>query len=465
MFPTFIGGTSDFPLNVRKLFRNTFGAWPTATPPHREVRPTFRPGLEVLEERCCLSSGVPDAPISTSLFWDPGKVNNNAFTASNWDTQFLGNPIKAKQPPGDTPNEVDTIIFDGSQAIGNQNCNWNYKPLSALGAVNFQKGYNKTVSFTPNGSFSVQGGGQVSSTDAVTTPTIAPDGSSGVNVRPAIALLNGSNFGVGFSSTLNLAGFPSGNAIFMAGDGKAGEELSSDGTVNYAGLGSTTGTANTDYLKIPVDNSGTFKVNGDGNGTTSLGAILQVSGTISTANPVSYFQNNTAGETDIFGNGTLWCYNNFTMTKGKLQTLDAGPETLEVGTAGTDGIANILGGTVNIDPGANKFGKLFIAGPTKTNNPTVNVGIATLNFKLNQTTGSTECDQLIVGKPGSGGTLNFGAGGGTATVAFSDQGNGMGGNVWQPIWFNSVTKNTTNVTFSPGFKETWLPTSLEVKLA
>jgi hypothetical protein len=451
-----------FTLGVRKLFRKSILSWQTATPPRRKPPPLFRPGLEVLEDRCCPSGGVPDAPTSTSLFWDPALGNNSASTASNWDKGFLGGP-KAMSAPGDAANELDTINFDGTggqQGRGNQNCNWNYKPLSVLGAVNFQNGYNKTVSFTTNGSFSVQGGGKVTTSAA---PTIAPNGSSGVNTRPAITLTNGSWFYVSFNSSLTLQGFSSGNAIFMAGDGTPGEFLGTFGTVSYSGVGSVTGTANTDYLKIPVHNSGIFKVNGDGNGTSVLGAVLQVSGTDANTSNVSFSQNNSGGETDLSNNGTLWCYNNFTMTRGLLQTMDAFVETLEVGTASNDGIANLLGGTVNIDDTPDSYGVLNIAGSTKADNPTVNVGIATFNFNLNLTTGSSQCSELIVGNGSSGGTLNFGAGGGTATVNFNGWGKGDGGNVWLPIWFSSVTK-TTFVTFSPGFTEKWIPTRLQVSL-
>jgi hypothetical protein len=223
--------------------------------------------------------------------------------------------------------------------------------------------------------------------------------------------------------------------------------------VSYTGGGGST----TDYIKVPVKVSfsdAKFKVNGN---RTGSGATLQVSGSDSNTGNVSFYMDTSSDETDISGSGTLWCYNDFKMTDGKLQTLDSRVETLKVGTDTVDGTAYVLGGNVNIDPGTAVFGTLAIVGTQGANVPILDVGTATLNFKVSMTLGSNQCDVLSVGWNGSQtatGKANFGYNSGTTTVHLSPQGSTTTGHNWLVIFFGS---KTGDVTLDPttGFVKNW----------
>jgi len=346
----------------------------------------FRPSLEGLEERWCPAT-------SAKMYWDPTVVGNNGSNTANWDLTSLGSGTHPSAAPGNTLNENDTIYFDGTAGQnGNKNCTWDYTPTRVLFQAYFQNGYTQTLTFSDKQGFSVS----YAAVTGNSAPTITPNGSSGANAVAAITLTNGAVFSINSgNNTLFLQGYSSGNAIFLAGDGTAGEYISNGGTVAYAGVASSS-SANIDYLKIPVDNeytNGVFKVNGNGSSST-FGSVLQISGADATNTGSVSFYNHGNGETDIYGNATLWCVNDFKMNNdnAKLQTTDSQTETLKVGTSGSspvDGTVTILGGTVNINPGTNVYGKLAIVGTTDSNVPTLNVGSATLNIKVNTAAGGT----------------------------------------------------------------------------
>jgi hypothetical protein len=443
----FLEEPTMFEFKVLKLFRETFGPWVTAAPPRPKPRPTVIPRLEALEDRL--------APANVSLFWDPSN-GKNASTAANWDTSRLGG-MKATAAPGMTAGETDSIYFDGTVGTrnNNSNCTWDYTPTNTLGAVIFQNGYNHTVSFADKEGFSVS---QFSYVADNTTPYIAPNGNSGASAVAAITLTNGAHFTVSSESSLNLEGYSSGNAVFFAGDKTAGEYLLNAGNVYYVGVGALT----TDYLKIPVANEGTFKV--DGKGSTGSGSTLQVSGSDATnTGGVSFYQDESPDATQIAGGGTLWCYNDFKMTAGGLATMDGYTDILQVGTSSVDGTVNLTGGNVSIFySGTTTFGTLQISGTTQGNKPTLDVGTVTLNFAVDTTMGSNACNKLIVGKSSGTGKVNFGNNGGTTTVAIIPQGNGPTGHKWQVIFFGS---RTGDVTLSPanGYTKNWSnPNYLEI---
>src|SRR5690348_13248312 len=113
-----------FMFKVRKLFRKTFGPWVTAAPPRPKPQPTFRPSLEWLEDRL--------APAAVNMYWDPTS-GANASTTANWDVGSLGSGTHPAAAPGNTPNETDTIYFDGTIGRGgNKSCTWDYKPDNPL---------------------------------------------------------------------------------------------------------------------------------------------------------------------------------------------------------------------------------------------------------------------------------------------------------------------------------------------
>lgn len=422
---------------------------------------SVKPEVEVLSAR------IVPAINPVNLYWDPTQGGNLANSVLNWDVGSLGSGINPGQAPGNKNGETDNIYFDGSTLRSNTGCTWNYKPTNTLGSAAFVNGWNQQLAFSDQAGFSVS---NTSYTADTASPTLAPNGSSGSNAMAAITLTNGCQFNTSSKSKLLLSGWSTGNAVFFAGDGKAGEYFYNAGTVVYTGaIGGDN--AFVDYLKIPVLNAWTngFKVNGSGTGgAASLGGILQISGSDKNTSGVSFFQNNAGAETDISGNGTLWCVNNFTMNAGLLQTMDSYTDKLMVGTGPTqpvDGTVNLLGGTVNINP--NKVGKpygiLEIMGTTGANNPIVNIGGVTLNFKVSMTTGSNASDQLIVGSVNGSGTPNFGYQGATTTVAILPQGNTTTGHNWQVILFGQ-DKKTGDVTLSPatGFTKNWQPKYLEI---
>lgn len=434
----------------------------------------MRPQLEILTDR------IVPAPVVVDMYWDPTS-GNNANAAANWDTGSLGSGTHPTAPPGNNANEIDNIHFDASKMAGNQNCSWNYVPTNVLGFVTFNYDYSQTVTFSDKCGFSVSSNSFVTNGAA---PTLAPSGASGQNALAAITLTGGVHFFISNggpnpadSGTLFLSGFTSGNAIFMAGDGTAGEYLGNFGTVSYTGQKQSGTTANIDYLKIPVQNGlggtsqvpGIFKVNGNGTDKSgSLGAVLQVSGTDANTNKVSFYQDFSSSETDILGGGTLWCVNNYTMNDGLLQTKDSYVDNLKVGIGGNapvDGTVNLLGGNVKINPGTNVYGTLDILGTTAADYPTLNVGTAILNFKVNMNKNSkNQCDQLIVGdSPGGSGKVNFNQFNGSSTVAINAQGAPTTGNKWKVLWFKDRNGTPKLAPANQGFTMNWTnPNYLEI---
>ncbi len=86
-------------------------------------------------------------------------------------------------------------------------------------------------------------------------PILSPSG--GVGATAAITLTNGADFDVTSNGSLTLTGPSTGGAIFVDGDGTAGEVLKSFGPVTYNGA-----SGQTDYIKVPVlNNTGPFTVN------------------------------------------------------------------------------------------------------------------------------------------------------------------------------------------------------------
>ncbi len=436
----------------------------------RSSRVCYRPSLEGLEERWC--------PADVSMYWDPTS-GNNASTLANWDTGSLGSGMHPTAAPGNTNGESDITYFDGTAGKGgNKNCTWDYTPTNALSSVSFQDGWTQTVTFLDQKGFSVSADSGVFLDSA---PTLAPNGDSGANAVAAITLKNGAKFSVFPSSTLYLSGYSSGNAIFLAGDGTAGEYLNNGGAVTYTGESGTVGTPYIDYLNIPVKNTGVFKVNGNGDGSTTSGSTLQVSGSdTNNTNGVSYYQNNTSAETDISGNGTLWCVNDFSMNGGLLQTKDAYTDNLQVGTGGSspvDGTVTLSGGTVNINPGNNVYGVLQIWGTTDSNAPTLNVGAATLNFKVSMTskinapavgTSTYTSDQLIVGNStlqgNMKGKVNLGYNSTQTTIGILPQGTVTNNHKWNILFYGTVTGTDANhVTVTTGYTPKWTnPNWLEI---
>lgn len=425
-------------------------------PNHRPLRASrrpnyFRPRLEVLEDRL--------APATVNMYWDPTS-GANASTTANWDTGSLGSGTHPAAAPGNTAGEKDQIYFDGTAGKGgNQSCTWDYTPTNPLGEILFQNGWTQTLSFNDKQGFKVSGTAGVSNNSA---PTLAPNGNSGANAVAAITLTNGALFNIEGGCTLNLTGWSTGDAIFFAGDGTAGEYIANGGTVTYTGTG-----AGVDYVKIPVLNgngyAGIFNVNGGAK--SGAGSTLQVSGTDSNTNNVSFYMNSSGSQANIYGGGTLWCYNNFTMTGGQLQTTDGNTDTLQVGTSGSspvDGTANVLGGYVEISLNTNSFGKLQIVGTTKANVPIVNVGSATLEFDVTMVAGNNLCSQLIVGNAGGTGKVNFGYNGGTTRVQMNPEGNTTTGHKWQVIFFGSATGTNNVMIQQPGYTLKWNANNLEI---
>jgi hypothetical protein len=146
-----------------------------------------------------------------------------------------------------------------------------------------------------------------------------------------------------------------------------------------------------------------------------------------------------------------------------LQTTDGNTDILKVGTSGSspvDGTVTLTGGNVAIYPSGNSYGTLQIVGTTNANNPILNVGTVTLYFKVDLSN-SNNRSRLIVGNGSTGGRVNFGDNGGTATIDITAQGSGTV-KAWEVLDYGSVT-NTGSVTISSGYDLNWTnPNYLEV---
>lgn len=88
-----------FAINVRKLFRKTFGPWVIAAPSRPKPRPTFRPSLEGLEERYC-----------PSTTWNP-QLSGGVYSTDGNNAANYTNGLPAKGNP---------LILDGSKTSYNQ---------------------------------------------------------------------------------------------------------------------------------------------------------------------------------------------------------------------------------------------------------------------------------------------------------------------------------------------------------
>jgi hypothetical protein len=142
------------------------------------------------------------------------------------------------------------------------------------------------------------------------------------------------------------------------------------------------------------------------------------------------------------GAGTLWCVNDYTMAAGLLQTKDSLTDYLKVGTgsgsSAVDGTVTLSAGSVTINPGTNVYGTLGIVGTTGSNDPTFNVGNATLAFKVSMADQMVR-DQLILGKSTGTGALRVSNNGGSTTVGIFPQGNVKPKQNWSVILFGSKT--------------------------
>lgn len=374
--------------------------------------------LEVLEDRCC----------PAALYWDP-TFGNIASDASNWDVGSLGSGTH----PAAAPGANDTVTFSGATMAGNEPCHWDYS--TTVAGVIFSNKYNQILSVLSNINLSV-------GTDRFYVLKSALPTLNMLSRTSSIILTNGTFAQV--DGSLTLSGSLSWQSTFFTSDGK-GELLDvNGGTVTYKGQSNQT-----DFIKVPVLNEGTFNVGG--NPGSNGGPTLDVSGGDANTGSVSWYQDTSGAITNLSGLATLLVESGYTQTAGLLETTDSGPETLQAGASGTNGTININGGVVKIDnSGMNVYGELDFKGGNGSS--TVNIGSgAELLFKVDcnddVTSDHLNCD----------GTVNFIAG---STVGVNPQGAPNGFGDWEVMTY--ATETGTPGTAPTGFDFTISKTSIEV---
>jgi hypothetical protein len=346
--------------NMLKDFRKLFGLSAAAAPPKPKLRRTVLE-VEWLEKRELLNADT--------LVWKPPTSSTDADLAANWYDQTQG-----KQ--GVTaPTVSNPIILDGS--VRNQPIKTT-APLSCA-SLTVQNGFNQKLTIQSGDTLTVSGNGTV---DTGCTLTLLSDDTQGVN-------LNGNkSFTVNTGANLILqdlyADHPGATFLNSAKgpDGTTnGEYLNNAGTVTWNGSPSLT-----DYIALPVANTGVFKANANTSGSGSTLKILgqDAGGT----NNVSFYNN--GGTFSLMNDPTVSVAYGYYQSSGSLTT-DQTTCTLQAGGM-NNGDINIAGGSVTVDNVANTVGTLkFLCGTVEINGQ-INVDGQTL--KNGQ---STLCDLLDCG--------------------------------------------------------------------
>lgn len=347
-------------MNMVKVFRHLFGPWVASAP----QRPSFKPVLEGLEERCC-----------PSTTWAPQALQGGGYSTNGNNAANYTNGL---------PSATNPLVLDGSKTQLDQPITFNNS--INIGSLTAQNNYQSTLTISPQAIVSTTANDTVNGNCTLTIVSGSPAG---------IQLQNSNNvFTVAAGGTLNLAdpigNKTPGNAFITATPGTQGDYLNNSGTVKWTGTAVASGqTALFDYLFLPVLNNGTFTADGGTNGNTSaVGAQLYINGTSGNTHNMSFYQ--TAGSLNLQNSATVRVSQGLYQTAGSLNTLDSSVCTLKSGGSG-NGDLNIAAGKVVVDTSTTSTGTLkFIAGTVE-----LNAEVDVSGFTLGG--GSTKCDLLDCG--------------------------------------------------------------------
>lgn len=408
-----------FTFKVRKLFRKAFGPWVSASPPRPKPRPTFKPRLDVLEDRCCPSGGVPDAGggggggggATDTLIWNPQNSSTNANDQNNWLDSTQG-----KQGIM-LPGASNPVILSGStsnsaiQLNGTLNC----------ASFTVENNYNNTFTLN-NGYFGTSDTDTVEDGCTLTLVSFVPQG---------ILLSNANTFTVQSGATLKLSDPPQPapvSSFLAAAKVNEGEILKNNGTVTWSGTSMASGKqAIIDGIGAPVLNLGTFNADGGTKGVNgAVGGQLVISGNDAKTNDVGFDM--TSGSVNLTNGATLAVSSNYYQFWGSL-TSDATVCTLDTGFR-SPGDINIAGGKVVVDNVAGTVSTLkFIASTVEIDGEIDVSGLMTGGK-------STQCDLLDC----SGATVSLET---NSALVVGTTGNGQlgTGNRWTVMQYASLDPN------------------------
>ena len=352
-----------FKLNLRKLSRKTFGACSMATPSRLKPRPTFRPRLEVLEDRRC-----------PSTIWSP-QLNGGVYSTDGNNAANYTNGL---------PSATNPLILDGSQVGHNQAITFS-APLD-IDSLTVENNYNNTLTIKSGATLTTDTNDTV---NTGCTLTLVSADSKGIELG------SGNNFTVQSGATLKLAdpsGATSGGTYLSAFANDAGEVLKNSGTVSWTGIAVASGnSAIKDTINAAVYNAGTFNADGGTKGNnTDVGGELDVTSWDSTTNSDGFDM--VSGSVNLTNGATLDVGYNYYQAGGSL-TSDSSAVTLYTGIPGSRaGDIAIDGGSVTVDTVANTVGTFYFSSSTVEINGQINVSGLTTGGN------STQSDRLSCGR-------------------------------------------------------------------
>jgi outer membrane autotransporter protein len=282
------------------------------------------------------------------------------------------------------------VVSNGFSSIGAQSGSTGTVTVDGAGST-WKNSFGLFVGEFGSGTLNITNGGVVSNDSAFigsfsgSTGTVTVDGTDST-------WANSSDLFVGFdgSGTLNIT---NGGAVSNDGFGSIGEGTGSTGTVTVDGAGSTW--ANSSYLSVGFDGSGTLSITNGGAVSSGFGFIgddTDSTGTVTVDGAGSTWTNSSYLSVGFDGSGTLNITNGGTVSSGfGFIGVDAG----STGTVTVDGTGSIWTNSGCLCVGLDGSGTLNI-----TNGGTVSA------------VGGNVADQA-----GSTGTLNIGAAPGDAAVA------------------------------------------------
>lgn len=397
-----------FTFKVLKPVRKPLGGRTTATPPRPKLRPSFKPRLEVLEDRVLLNNDV--------LIWNPGSGDGTqlASHAANWwdQTQLaqgveapgIGNGVGAQawlssaksnsDITWDQSIVVDTILLTGgggAQGGGGYNAqqtinsgvtvtasegvgmsgslsSLNVKLSDAQSKLVSDGGVNLWTNFLFSGAGTVvfDGGSQIT---IGTDSDLVQSFDTLVNLEGGSVMLDKGMCALVFGTAnknLSILINPQSSFQLYGGSNNTNNLITSNSSGNYFDVNGGTFSYDNEGAALDVidvgiliEQSGALMV---GSGGSGKGA-LQVDGSYTTANPaVTASVYMTSGTVQLSGGCGLNCTNDYYQSTGTLETTDSLAEWVQDGTTANLGTMTIAGGSLAIaqTPGMNQFGSLQI---------------------------------------------------------------------------------------------------------